>query len=183
LNEHPSHTVEPFFKTIDYLRNTRPKVFRGLQVNFYGIVNSDFWIQLEHFRLHEVVRFHGLVPQTEAIRAQAASDVLFLLQPDSPEHERVVLSKTFDYMAARKPLLTIASKKGENARLLSLARVGRVFSPAETADMAEYLSELTATKQQLGHLEPEGDVTVIETFTYRKLAGQLARVFDAAIRS
>ena len=183
LYEHPRHSVEPLFKAIDVLRNTRPEVFRGLQVDFYGIVNSDFAVQLDRFQLHGVVRFHGLVSREEATQVQAASDVLFLLLPDSPEYGTVVASKTFDYMAARKPLLAVVPKGGENARLLDLVRIGRVFSPTETADIAAYLSELTAIKRQLGELGPVGDVEMIETFSYRRLASRLAHIFDAAIQS
>jgi hypothetical protein len=93
-----------------------------------------------------------------------------------------VYSKTFEYMAARKPLLAVVPKAGENAHVLSLAGMGMVFSPDETGKIAEYLFELQAAKERLGRLPPQGDPHVIETFSYRKLSGRLAEVFDAAIR-
>ena len=115
------------------------------------------------------------------MRAQAAADVLLLLVPDTGEQEVSVSSKTFEYMAARKPLLAMVPETGENARVLGLAGMKRTFSPRETGKMAEYLLELQATKERLGRLPTQGDPRVIEAFSYRRLAGRLAESFDAAL--
>src|SRR5262249_27308702 len=114
LYEHPSYTIAPFFEAIARIRETRPSVFRALEIDFYGILNSDFAVQLDRFGLREIVRFHGMVSRQDAVRAQATADALFFLVPDSPEYEVVVCSKTFEYMATRKPLLAIIPKAGEN---------------------------------------------------------------------
>jgi glycosyltransferase involved in cell wall biosynthesis len=157
-------------------------VFRKLRADFYGFVNSDFRAQLNRFGLHDVVRFHGLVSRNEAVQAQAAADVLFLLVPDTREQEVSVYSKTFEYMATRKPLLAIVPRAGEAARVLGQAGFGRIFAPHETEAIAQYLVELQTTRERLGWLPPQGDPHVIEAFSYRRLAGRLAGVFDAAIR-
>jgi len=183
LYEHPTYTVAPFFEALALVRTNWPRAFQGLRVEFYGIVNTDFSVQLERFGLRDVVHFHGMVSRGEAVRAQAAADVLFLPIPDTQEQEVSVYSKTFEYMAARKPILAIVPEAGEAARVLRMAGMGRVFSSHETGKMAEYLSELRSTKQRLGRLPPQGDPRVIETFSYKRLAGGLAEVFDAAIRN
>lgn len=183
LYEHATHTVAPLFEALARIRETRALVFQALRLDFYGIVNSDFAAQVERFGLREVVHHHGMVSRQEAVRAQAKADVLYLPVPDTREQEVVVCSKTFEYMATRKPLLAIVPKAGENARVLSLAGMGRIFSPDETQKMAEYLSELQASKNRLGQLAPQGDPQVIESFSYKRLAGRLAGSFDAAIRN
>jgi len=181
LYEHPTHTVAPLFEALTRIRESRPSAFRALRADFYGIVNTDFAAQIERFDLGGVVRFHGMVSRTEAMRAQAAADVLLLLVPDTGEQEVSVSSKTFEYMAARKPLLAMVPETGENARVLGLAGMKRTFSPRETGKMAEYLLELQATKERLGRLPTQGDPRVIEAFSYRRLAGRLAESFDAAL--
>lgn len=182
LYEHPTYTVAQLFEALARVRGSRPTVFRKLRVDFYGIVNTDFVAQLERFGLRDVVRFHGMVSRGEAVRAQAAADVLFLLVPDTPEQKDAVYSKTFEYMATRKPLLAIVPEAGEAARVLGRAGIGRIFASHETETMAEYLAELQVTKERLGRLPLQGDPQVIGAFSYRRLAGRLAEVFDAAIR-
>lgn len=183
LYEHPAHTAAPFFEVLARVRKTRHAGWRGLRVDFYGIVNTDFWVQIERFGLHDVVRFHGMVSREEAVRAQIAADVLFLLIPDTREQEVSVYSKTFEYMATRKPLLAIVPPMGEAAHVLGLAGMGNVFSAHETERMVDYISELLLTKARLGHLPQQGDPRVIETFSYKNLTAKLAQVFDAAIGS
>jgi glycosyltransferase involved in cell wall biosynthesis len=182
LYEHPAYTVAQFFEALARVRDSQPTVFRRLRADFFGIVNTDFVAQLERFGLRDVVRFHGMVSRDEAVRAQAAADVLFLLVPNTREQEVAVYSKTFEYMAAQKPLLAIIPEAGEAARVLARAGMGRIFAPHETEAMAEYLAELQVRKERLGRLPPQGDSRVIGTFSYRSLARRLADVFDAAIR-
>lgn len=182
LYEHPTHTVTPLFEALARIRESRLSVFRALRLDFYGIVNSDFAAQIERLCLHEVVHYHGMVSRQEAVRAQAAADVLYLPVPDTQEQEVVVCSKTFEYMANRKPLLAIVPKAGENARVLNLAGMERIFSPDDTEKMAEYLSELQASKERLGRLTPRGDPRVIEEFGYRRLTGRLVEILDAVSR-
>ena len=116
------------------------------------------------------------------MQAQAGADVLFRVIPDTPQQEALVYFKPFEYMATRKPLIAIVPEAGEAARVLSMAGMGRVFSPREAEKMAEYLSDLQSTKQRLGRLPPQGDHRAIETFIYQRLAGRLAEGLDAATR-
>ncbi len=173
----------PLFGAVAQLRELQPSVFHALRLDFYGTVNADFAEQLDRLALHEVVRYHGTVTRDDAVRAQCGSDALLLFMPDTREQEDAVYTKTYEYMAARKPLIAVAPEAGENARVLAAAGMGRVFSAHETEEMAAYLMELAATKKRLGRLPPQGDPTVIANYSYRALAGRLARVFDAALDS
>ncbi|MDA5193586.1 glycosyltransferase [Govanella unica] len=100
-------------------------------------------------RLHGVtdqVEIHGLIPRGEAILKQCAADVLLLLRWDDPREDGVLAGKLFEYIGARRPILSIGSETGEAADIIRDNKLGVVSkSPAVVAAALEdWLAERAA---------------------------------------
>jgi glycosyltransferase involved in cell wall biosynthesis len=171
----------PFFAALARLRQVRPDV--EVETVFYGTITADFLRTRDSFGLQQVVTYGGRLSREDAARQQRAADVLLIVLPDSPQQDVAVCSKTFDYMVARRPVLAILPRSGENARVLTSVGSGRVFAPGDVEAMTAWLAELLDTKRSQGRLPDHGDPAKISTFHYRSLAGQMARVLDLAIEA
>jgi glycosyltransferase involved in cell wall biosynthesis len=171
----------PFFATLARLRQVRPD--DEVEAVFYGTINAGFLRTRDSFGLQQVVTYGGRLSREDAARQQRAADVLLIVLPDRPHQDVAVCSKTFDYMVARRPVLAILPRSGENARVLTLVGCGRVFAPGDVESMTAWLAELADTKRSQGRLPDHGDPAKISTFHYRSLAGQMARVLDLAIEA
>jgi hypothetical protein len=175
------YTAEPFFAALARLRQIEPAAVA--EVRFYGAVDATFPSQVARFGLADVVSFGGRLTGEHAVCVQRESDVLLLLLPDNPNTQATVLSKTFDYLAARRAILGVLPETGENALVLRAVGVKRVFSPRDADGIANALSEMAALKRQLGLVPPEADAERVRAFHYGELAGVLARELDAAVET
>lgn len=59
------------------------------------------------YKLNNIIINKGLVPRKEAIEIQRSSDINVLLSWASKELKGIVTGKIYEYLAARKPILTI----------------------------------------------------------------------------
>ncbi|MBW7837291.1 MAG: glycosyltransferase [Sphingomonadales bacterium] len=64
------------------------------------------------------VEVSGLIPRKEAIRRQRGADLLLLLRWDDPREDSVLAGKLFEYIGARRPILSVGSETGEAAEII-----------------------------------------------------------------
>ena len=92
------------------------------------------------------VTFHGLVPRREILRIEREADVLLLCRWDDPAEDAVIPGKLFEYIGARRPILSVGSTRGEAAGIVRAGPFGLVSNtPAEIAGwLAQRLDEKAA---------------------------------------
>ena len=139
--------ASPLFRAIKGMG----EVGRGIRVRFYGT-------GLEHMRelaarigVVANVEIVGGVPFLEALKAQRDADVLLLLQWDDPGEAGVYSGKIFEYIGARRPVLSVGYTKGVVADLIRERRIGKVLD--DPAAIAEALSEWLEIKLRQGQIE------------------------------
>lgn len=80
------------------------------------------------------VTFHGLVPRREILRIEREADVMLLCRWDDPAEDSVIPGKLFEYIGARRPILSVGSTRGEAADIVRAGPFGLVSNtPAEIA--------------------------------------------------
>jgi colanic acid biosynthesis glycosyl transferase WcaI len=86
------------------------------------------------------VKLLGLVPAESIPALYAAADVAAVVLRDRPLFRDALPSKTFEAMAAARPV--VLSGAGEAARLIERHDVGVVVTPEDPAALAEALTRL-----------------------------------------
>lgn len=118
------------------------------------------------------------VPHKAAIDLMCQSDALLLINAEMPNTERLVNAKTFEYMAARRPIFVVAPE-GDLWKILSPLPGTLLARPRETAAIAANF-ETALRRWQDG---PAFDKTSWElsAFERKTLAGRLASHLDAIV--
>jgi glycosyltransferase involved in cell wall biosynthesis len=93
-----------------------PGVRAKVQLEFVGGM-AGHESKIARFGLDDVVSSRGLVSFEDSLRLMRGSDVNVVLQTIS-EGQDVIAGKTFEYLAAGKPILGIVSEQGGDAWLL-----------------------------------------------------------------
>ncbi len=129
---------------------------------------------LERFAAAGCVSARGRVSRRESLALMRGADVNILLQTISTGTD-VIAGKTFDYLAARRPILGIVDPHGGDAWLLR-ATGNTVVSYRHEADIADAITALHA-RWRCGALATRdgGDLAAYER---RHLTAHLARAFD-----
>ncbi len=123
----------------------------------------------------KVVRL-PFIPHREAIELMCGSDALLLINAEMPTTERLINAKAFEYMAARRPILVVASP-GELRRLLG-DLPGTLFAhPGDPAEVsAQIETALVRWREGAAFDVASWELTGFER---RNLAGRFAKMLDS----
>lgn len=124
--------------------------------------------------LGDVVSSRGRVTFEDSLRLMRGSDVNVVLQTIS-EGQDVIAGKTFEYLAAGKPVLGVVSEHGGDAWLLGQvggAHLARYDAPQQIA------AAILACLRDFERGAPGPDPARLAAFERRHLTGQLARLMD-----
>ncbi len=119
------------------------------------------------------VRVLGHLEHAEVVRRQRAAHALVLTLEDLPGSWRVIPSKLYEYLAARRPILSL-TPPGEASTIVESCRAGRVVPPGDPGAVAGVL------RAWLEHTPPPPPPPP-PLFDRREQTRCLAQVLEAAI--
>ncbi|MGH7268325.1 MAG: glycosyltransferase family 4 protein [Candidatus Rokuibacteriota bacterium] len=135
--------------------------------------------------VEELARAHGLagsvaiqgpVPHRVALQHMKEADVLLLLAPDQ---YYCVPAKTFEYLAAGRPILCVA-REGATAALIRQTGAGVVVEPGDVAGVKHALRRWLLEHRNGDRREQVADLSRYER---RRLAQDLARVLETCLQN
>ncbi|MEW4529040.1 glycosyltransferase [Maioricimonas sp. JC845] len=175
------NSIEPLVKAIEQLANRNPHLLDELELVCAGRrtdAQEALLDRLTDTPCH-VVRL-PFVDHTRATELMATADSLLLLNADRPQTHRIINAKTFEYMAARRPMFVIAPE----GDLWDVVRdlPGTVLCrPNDTSSIAEALAhELERHRCGINYDDAVWDIS---RFERRELAGELASLLDEVVIS
>ena len=143
---------------------------RKVRVVFYGIATDYVGSLARDHGVEEIVEVHGRVSHAESLRQQRVSDVLLLMQMDSPLEQGNVPGKFFEYLGARRPILILGWDQGVPATIVKERGAGAATTDPKT--IAAQLRAWIATKDRDGQL-PDLSASVCAGFTHQEQAAKL----------
>ncbi|MGQ0525738.1 MAG: glycosyltransferase [Betaproteobacteria bacterium] len=161
---------EPLFRAMAKLKADAPHCAGRLVVDFYGF--DDPWLRalIARHQLHEQVVVHGFVPFRTSVAIQRAADVLLFLDWTDAQAEGILTGKLFEYLATRRPILSVGRHKDtEAAQLIAETRCGITLTSEE--EISTYLRTL-AESARPPDVEPQG----VGPYSREKQARDLLRV-------
>jgi len=115
---------EILFKVLRKLSKRKNIDINKFEINFYGPYEQWLEDDVTKYNLSMIVRFHGRVLRKEALNKQRNAQILLLLTWNNPEEKGVIPGKVFDYLAARRPILSLGSSKAEGVKIIERTRAG-----------------------------------------------------------
>lgn len=114
------------------------------------------------------------LPYQTCLRQMREADALLVIQPDSPLQ---IPGKIYEYVAAGRPLILIGGE-GATSNLVLRHRLG-LTCPNGPSQIRQLIADLVDESRELAAPTQEE----VERFNYRRLTGDLARVFDDVYRN
>jgi glycosyltransferase involved in cell wall biosynthesis len=151
-----------------------------LRVRFIGAFPDAQRERVAALGLDGVVEIEPTRPHDAVLQAQRDADVLLLFMQDRAGAEAVVPAKTWEYLAADRPVLALVPPNGAAARELTEAGAGHVVAPHDADGVRRAILDL-ADRQAAGTLAVPGlSPAARERISRRGRAAQLAGLLRRA---
>ena len=124
-----------------------------------------------HYGLQDHVIVRPVTEHATVLQHMADSDVLVVLQPDTPLQ---VPSKLYEMLAFRKPILAIAAD-GETADIVTRYSLGPVVPPGSVDQLASAILQAT---ERRAYGDDSVKAAALQAFDGKRLTGELAELLD-----
>jgi len=171
----------PLFQALATLRQQGNIAAEDVKVLFYGHRLEVVRQLLQPFpEVEPMVELHAPVPHKEALRLQQQADVLLLLEWVDPRAKGVYTGKIFEYLGARRPILSIGYKEGVIARLLQ--ETGAGVQVAQAKEIEPWIRQWLTEKRREGRPRWRGSEHSLRPYTRREQTRQLADLLAEVVK-
>jgi hypothetical protein len=151
-----------------------------LEVRFHTPPAAWLDREIRDLGLEDVVTQPGMVPYETALKLQRSSHALLLLNWEDPRERGWYPLKSFEYLAARRPIVAIGGTGDDVVTdLLNEMKAGR--SCPNVGAIQEYLRELYQEYRERGVVGYSGLERSIGKFSYWEMARQFAEALELVI--
>lgn len=170
------------FKTIKDLLNKSIINQDILKIDFFGQPEDWLLDEINQYELQNIVTLRGQLQHDSVINEQRKAQLLLLLTWDHPEERRVCPGKMFEYLAARRPILSIGNPNGGVVNDL-LKQTNAGVHIQTDAELWEYLFNAYQEYKELGAVQYHGIEAEIMKFSHFEMAKKFADVMKETTES
>lgn len=117
---------------------------RKVVVKFVGVLDDAIVQYLENNNI--AYESHPPVTHAEVVQIQRAAHMLLLVSPAMKTGDFIIPGKAFEYLAAGNPIIGLAEKGSETAKLLDKTRRGQPFSRDDTEGIYAFMEKVLLGK-------------------------------------
>jgi glycosyltransferase involved in cell wall biosynthesis len=128
---------------------------------------------------HGICDFTGFVNHKEAIRYLCETDALLLILSED-RGAGVIPGKTFEYLAARKPILALVPPDGETAKIIRTTNSGVIVDP-ENIEVIKKLYLGLYRRWEKNQMTVEFSWNSVSNFERKNLTGRLSQIIEAVV--
>jgi glycosyltransferase involved in cell wall biosynthesis len=170
---------ELLFQALTELINEEKINAENINVDFYG--PSEPWLlnSVKKHHLENVVKICGVLPRNKVLKKQRESQVLLLLTWKNSKEKGVIPGKIFEYLAAKRPILSIGNSDGLVRGLIESTNTGVVPSSVEEikSSILMFYNEFTCS----GEVKYRGIPHEIDKYSQVKMAEKFSHVLNQAV--
>jgi glycosyltransferase involved in cell wall biosynthesis len=145
------------------------KVFR---LQLAGVVSPEVLDSIRNHGLEPYLELLEYMPHSRIIKIQRQSQILLLIEINSPETRGILPGKLFEYLASKRPVLAVGPDDWEAGDIIWEAQAGAVFNYGSG-------DEIKKTVFQWFEKYREGSLQVasrgIQKFSRKELTRSLAK--------
>lgn len=129
------------WKALSELVKENAELASKLKIRLIGAVGDGAMESLKEHDLKEYTEVLGYVSHDEVLNYQATSQLLLLLEIDSPETRGIIPGKLFEYFNAKRPILAIGPKDWEAGQLVESHNAGDYVIHGKTETIKRVILE------------------------------------------
>ena len=149
-----------------------------MEVRFFGLREEWLTNLIDKYNLRDVVRIYGFVPREKALTIQRESQLLLLLLWNNKGDESVIPGKIFEYLASKRPIISVGASKGAVTDLLQKTNAGKITDNIYELEsiILQYYNEFL----QEGEIKCTSNDAILN-YNYRYITNKYSKILDDII--
>lgn len=115
------------WRVLEDLINSHNDFAADFQLHLVGHVSQDVLNSIAGFKLQSFCKNFGYVNHEQAVAFQRQSQVLLLIEIDSPDTKCIIPGKLFEYMVSNRPILALGPKASDVEQIIKETNTGHYF--------------------------------------------------------
>lgn len=147
-----------------------------LELKLIGAVSNEVILTIKEHNLEQYMNLLGYVSHEKALQEQKSSQVLVLIEINSPETKCIIPGKLFEYMVSDRPILALGPVGADFEQIIKSTNTGVFF----TYDEKEALKSQISTYFD-AFLEKRLTVHAVglQKYSRKSLTGDLVQLLDS----
>ncbi len=145
----------------------------AFELQLIGVVSEDVIDNIYAYGLQPYLNQLDYLSHSDAIKFQQQSQVLLLIEINSPETEGIIPGKLFEYMAAKRPILGVGPKNWEVGQIIADTKSGQVFDYEARLALKALILEWFSRFQ---HNDLRVESINVEKYSRRELTRKLTKL-------
>jgi glycosyltransferase involved in cell wall biosynthesis len=162
------------FKALKELSEEKKIKLNDFRVDFYGRIQNWLKKEIEKYQLNKIVKLHGTVPREIIIKKQWESQIQLLLTWKNPDETGVLTGKIFEYLAAKRPVLSYGVEKGSVKDLIEETNAG--FHARNLEELKNIIEKLYKEYKSNGKVSYNGLENEINKYTHEEMSKKFLEV-------
>ena len=159
------------WEVLQELTNVNPDFAADFELKLIGAVSAEVLEAIDNHGLRDNVCNHGYLSHKEAIMEQRRSQLLLLIEIDSPATKSIIPGKLFEYMAAERPIIGLGPEGADFAEILKQTNTGLFIKYDQKALLKDsILAYYNAYKSKSLTVHPVG----LQQYSRKNLTQKLA---------
>ena len=124
---HEGRNPQVLWKVLSDLVQTSKEFSKVFRLNLIGYVSQGVLQSIKSYGLEAHTNYSGYVSHSEALAYQNKTQLLLLIEEDSKETQYIIPGKLFEYMASKRPIISIGPDVSDIEDILSKSCAGTYF--------------------------------------------------------
>lgn len=147
-----------------------------LIIEFYGPEEKWLEVPIKEYGLQNHVKVCGQISKDNILLKQRKSQLLLLITWENPEDKKVIPAKIFEYIAAKRPILSIGVSEGSVKDLIEVTQTGvHISNKEEIKNQIEYYYNEFKDKGKLEYNVNESEVMKL---SQKEMARKYANILN-----
>jgi len=143
-----NYNADIFFECMNQIITNNKDI--NIKIRFVGSFSKGNHELVKKYNLEKNTIIEGFVPHYKSVNYLQESAVLLNIFPDT-EFADGVPGKLCEYVAARKPIISISPIQGDSAEILRNTKSGKAFSRDMKEELISYLNDLILKWKETGN--------------------------------
>lgn len=172
----PSRNPYSFWEALNICCREEDEFMKDLRVLLIGKNDSGVKDTVTRYAYAECVRFIDYVSHDKIIQKMSDANILILLINKTRNAEGFLTGKLFEYLAAKRPILSIGPLDGDAALLIEKTKAGITCDFSDTEAIKAYLLAMYREWKRNGMTQVKS--VGIEEYSRKELTAKLAEILN-----